>query len=109
MSKAQAVTAKDFDTVVMKSTVPVVVDFWAEWCGPCRALAPTLDQLAEANNGKIVVVKVNVDEEPDLAMNFNVQSIPTLLFVKNGELQDQLVGNSPLAKLQEIIDKMLAS
>ena len=109
MSKAQAVTAKDFDTVVMKSTVPVVVDFWAEWCGPCRALAPTLDQLAEANNGKIIVVKVNVDEEPDLAMNFNVQSIPTLLFVKNGELQDQLVGNSPLAKLQEIIDKMMVS
>ena len=109
MSKAQAVTAEDFDTVVMKSTVPVVVDFWAEWCGPCRALAPTLDQLAEANNGKIIVVKVNVDEEPDLAMNFNVQSIPTLLFVKNGELQDQLVGNSPLAKLQEIIDKMMAS
>ena len=109
MSKAQAVTAKDFDTVVMKSTVPVVVDFWAEWCGPCRALAPTLDQLAETNNGKIIVVKVNVDEEPDLAMNFNVQSIPTLLFVKNGELQDQLVGNSPLTKLQEIIDKMLAS
>ena len=109
MSKAQAVTAKDFDTVVMKSTVPVVVDFWAEWCGPCRALAPTLDQLAETNNGKIVVVKVNVDEEPDLAMNFNVQSIPTLLFVKNGELQDQLVGNSPLTKLQEIIDKMMAS
>ena len=109
MSKAQAVTAEDFDTVVMKSTVPVVVDFWAEWCGPCRALAPTLDQLAEANNGKIIVVKVNVDEEPDLAMNFNVQSIPTLLFVKNGELQDQLVGNSPLAKLQEIIDKMMVS
>ncbi|MHB1460725.1 MAG: thioredoxin [Armatimonadota bacterium] len=109
MSKAQAVTAADFDTVVMKSQIPVVVDFWAEWCSPCRALAPTLDQLAIDFDGKIMVVKVNVDQEPDLAMNYNVQSIPTLLFVKNGELQDQAVGNLALNKLHDIVNKVLAS
>ncbi len=109
MSKAQAVTAADFDTVVMKSQIPVVVDFWAEWCSPCRALAPTLDQLAIDFDGKILVVKVNVDQEPDLAMNYNVQSIPTLLFVKNGELQDQAVGNLALNKLHDIVNKVLAS
>lgn len=108
MSKAQAVTAADFDTVVMKSLIPVVVDFWAEWCGPCRALAPTLDQLALDFDGKIAVVKVNVDEEPDLAMNYNVQSIPTLLFFKNGELQDQAVGNLPLNKLTDVVNKIIA-
>lgn len=109
MSNAQAVTATDFDTVVMKSQIPVVVDFWAEWCSPCRALSPTLDQLALDYDGKILVVKVNVDQEPDLAMNYNVQSIPTLLFVKNGELQDQAVGNLALNKLHDIVNKMLAS
>ncbi len=109
MSKAQAVTAADFDTVVMKSQIPVVVDFWAEWCSPCRALAPTLDQLAIDFEGKIIVVKVNVDEEPDLAMNYNVQSIPTLLFVKNGEMMDQAVGNLALNKLHDIVNKVLAS
>ena len=82
----------NFDAEISAATVPVIVDFWAEWCGPCRMLGPVLDQLAEEKAGAVKVAKVNVDENPGLAQKFNVRSIPMLLFIKGGEVKDTVVG-----------------
>lgn len=92
MSAAQAVTDKDFEAEVLKSQTPVLVDFWAEWCGPCRALGPSLDALA-AEKADIKVVKVNIDENPNAPTKYGVRSIPTLLIFKNGEVVAQTVGS----------------
>ena len=95
--------ANNFEAEVLKSSVLVLVDFWAQWCGPCTMIAPIIDQLAEELQGKIKVAKVNVDEAPDVAGQYNVMSIPTLLIFKNGQPVDQIVGALPkdriLAKL----------
>jgi thioredoxin 1 len=98
MSAAQQVTDKDFESEVLKSSTPVLVDFWAEWCGPCRALGPSLDALA-AENKSIKVVKVNIDENPDAPTKYGVRSIPTLLIFKNGEVVAQTVGSMPKSDL----------
>ena len=92
-------TDGNFEQEVTKANLPVLVDFWAEWCGPCKAIAPILDQLAVELQGKMKIVKVNVDESPDLAGKFNVMSIPTLLVFKNGRPVDQIVGAMPKDRL----------
>jgi thioredoxin 1 len=96
-----ALNESNFDEVVLKSDKPVLVDFWAPWCGPCKMFAPTLAKFAEANEGKIVVGKVNVDDEQDLAMKFNISSIPSLLVFKNGEVAARKVGGLDLNGLNE--------
>lgn len=86
------VTDKNFDSEVMKSELPVLVDFWAEWCGPCRMISPIIDQLADEYKGKLKVVKLNVDEAQELAMKYSVMSIPTLMVFKKGQVIDQVIG-----------------
>jgi thioredoxin 1 len=100
MSMATAkVTTATFDAAVLKSDVPVVVDFWAEWCGPCRMIAPALEEISNEMAGKISVVKVNIDEEPELGAKYGVRSIPTLLIFKGGEQVSNMVGASPKSKM----------
>lgn len=94
-------TRENFEEEVMKSKLPVVVDFWAEWCGPCRMQSPIVDDLAETMQGKLKVCKVNVDEEGDLAAKYNIMSIPTLLFFNKGNVVNTAVG---LHSKQEILD-----
>jgi len=93
-------TAANWDTEVTKATTPVLVDFWAEWCGPCKIIAPVLDELAGELSGKIKIAKVNVEESQDLAAKFQIRSIPTLLVFKAGVVQEQMVGAPRKADLQ---------
>src|ERR671939_872944 len=92
-----------FESEVLKATGPVVVDFWAEWCGPCRMIAPALEEIAGAMNGKVKIVKLNVDENPATASKYGIMSIPTLMLFKNGELASRQIGAAPKAKLEQWI------
>jgi thioredoxin 1 len=105
--KVVVLNADNFDNEVTQSSVPVLVDFWAAWCGPCRMIAPIVDQLAEQYEGKLKVGKVNVDEEKELAVKFQVMTIPTLIFFKDGKIVNQMVGAHPKGDLEKIIDKLL--
>lgn len=100
------VTEKNFQTEVLESSVPVLVDFWADWCGPCVALAPTLEEVASERQGKIKVCKVNVEEEPQLAAQFNIRNIPFLAFIKNGQKVGDLVGNQPKQAILKAVDSV---
>ena len=97
------VSDSDFDAEVLKSAQPVVVDFWAEWCGPCKMIAPALEELAGSMNGKVKIVKLNVDENPATASKYGIMSIPTLMIFKNGELASRQVGAAPKQKLEQWI------
>jgi thioredoxin 1 len=99
-------TETSFDEAVVEHPA-LVVDFWAPWCGPCRAIAPTLEALGQEYAGRVAIAKVNVDEQPILASRYQVRSIPTLLFIKDGKVVDQLVGAAPKAQLTKRIDALL--
>jgi thioredoxin 1 len=92
-----------FDAEVLKANQPVVVDFWAEWCPPCRAIAPALEEIAHEMNGKVKIVKLNVDENPATAAKYGIMSIPVLMLFKNGELTSRQIGAAPKAKLEQWI------
>lgn len=98
-------TDDNFEKEVLKSNVPALVDFWAEWCGPCRALAPIVDELASEYSGKLKVFKMNVDENPVTPGRYGIRGIPTLLLFKNGELVDQVVGAHPKQNIAQMIGK----
>ncbi len=101
-----AVTDETFEEEVEKSSLPVLLECWAPWCGPCRMLAPTIDQLAEEQAGTIKVAKLNVDESPKTAQKFAIMSIPTILIIKNGEVVDRLVGVQPKTTIEQHLAKL---
>ena len=101
-----AITDASFNDLLAQGK-PMVVDFWATWCGPCRKVGPYIEQLAEKYDGQVIVGKVDVDENDELAVQFRIQSIPTILFIKDGEVVDRQVGAAPLAMLEEKLQKLL--
>lgn len=102
------VTDSAFEKTVIESSLPVVVDFWAPWCGPCRMVAPVLDKLAKENAGNLLIAKVNTDENPEWAMKFQVQGIPTMLFVSGGKVVHRQVGALPEPMLREVVGEFMA-
>jgi thioredoxin 1 len=98
------VSDANFENEVLKSSEPVVVDFWAEWCGPCRMIAPALEEISGTLEGKVKIVKMNVDENPQTASKYGIMSIPTLMLFKNGELSSRQVGAAPKQKLEQWIN-----
>jgi thioredoxin 1 len=100
---ATTVTEQSFEEEVLQSDKPVIVDFWAEWCGPCHAVAPVLDRIVEERNGDIKLVKVNIDEQPALSQRFGVQSIPTMILFKNGEPAAAAIGAQPKPALERAL------
>ncbi len=107
ISEPVHVTDTAFEKTVLQSTVPVIVDFWAPWCGPCRMVAPTLDKLAKEYAGKLLVAKVNTDENAEWATKFGVQGIPTMLFVANGKIIHRQVGALPEPMLREVVTQFI--
>jgi thioredoxin 1 len=105
--KLVEVTDGNFDSEVLKSQVPVLIDFWAAWCGPCRAIAPVVEQLAGEYAGKLKVAKCDIDANPRVPTSYEVRSIPTLLVFKGGKVVGQMVGAAPKAKIEELVKKAL--
>lgn len=107
MSNLKEINATSFDQNVLKSDKPVLVDFWAEWCGPCKALAPVLEEVATEMGEKGEVFKVNVDQSPELAQKYGIRGIPTLIYFKAGEVQSTLVGNQPKAEILKSFNELV--
>ena len=101
------VNESNFENEVVKASTPVLVDFWATWCGPCKALTPTLETIATERAGRVKIVKVDVDGSPNLAAKFGIRSVPTLLLFRNGERVDQLIGNVPKGQIEDVLKKVL--
>jgi thioredoxin 1 len=101
------VTDKNFSAEVLQSGIPVLVDFWATWCGPCRAISPIVEELAKEFSGRVKITKLNVDENPATPGQYGVRGIPTLLLFKEGKVLDQIVGSVPKARLKALIEKAL--
>ena len=108
MSKAFEVTDSSFESDVVEATTPVVVDFWAVWCGPCRMVSPIVDELATEYEGKVSFAKLNVDENPEVSMKYGIRSIPTLLVFKDGKPVDQIVGALPKKEMQKRVEAAIA-
>jgi thioredoxin 1 len=104
---ALEITDANFEEVVLKSDKPVVVDFWAEWCGPCRMIGPVIEEMHTEYEGKAIIGKVNVDTNPGVSAQFGVRNIPTILFIKNGEVADKSVGAVPKAQLTSKLNAIL--
>lgn len=105
--KVVHVSTADFESTVLNSKEPVLVDFWAEWCGPCKMIAPALDELADAYDGRAKIAKVNVEEQRELAAKYQVRSIPMLLVFKDGQVKGQQIGAVGKAQLAQLLDKVL--
>jgi len=101
------ITDANFNELALQSKKPVLVDFWAEWCGPCRMITPIIEELSEEYDGKIVVGKVDVDNNPDICSKYGIRNIPTILFFKNGEIADKQVGAAPKNALASKIDSLI--
>jgi len=108
MTRAKAVTDATFDAEVLQSSTPVLVDFWAEWCGPCKMISPVLEEIAEEHKGKVVLAKLNVDENPEIAMRYGVMSIPTLALFIGGVEKKRLIGAMPKRNILTELSEFLA-
>jgi thioredoxin 1 len=108
MAELLEVTDQSFEAEILQSGIPAIVDFWAEWCGPCRAIAPIIQELAKSYEGRIKVVKMNVDENPATPARYGVRAIPTILAIKGGQVQEQLTGAQPRARFEGMAQKLIA-
>ena len=104
MSNASEVTDSQWESTVLQSEVPVFVDFWAEWCAPCRAMGPYVDKLAEDYEGRLTVLKINTQDNPEVPAKYGITAIPTFLLIKGGEVVTQLVGSKPYDELKKVVD-----
>lgn len=109
MAANLAVSSNEFQATVLDSPVPVLVDFWAEWCGPCKMIGPSIEQLAQEYEGRAKVVKLDVDNNNEIAAQFGIMSIPALLVFKNGKVVDQMIGAAPKANIAALLDRALAN